>query len=306
MTFSTDRLPPTVGSLTEAYQACERLTRSHYENFPVASLWLPRPLRTSIGAVYAFSRCADDFADELGLEPADRLARLADWRRRLFAMTRDHEKHPVFWALSDTLARHGLPLDPFDRLVTAFEMDVKKNRHSDWNDLLFYCRHSANPVGELVLRLFGLWTPERGRWSDAICTALQLANFWQDVTVDALKDRIYIPQNDMGEFQVSEASVLRGPATDALKQLMERQVTRTWTLFKEGFPLLRSVPFQLGVELKLVWLGGTEILRKIESQSHDVWARRPHVSKSDWARLFFRMIFGAPRLSSLAPCGGRV
>jgi hypothetical protein len=131
VTFSTDRLPSTVGSLAEAYQACERLTRSHYENFPVASLWLPRPLRTSISAVYAFSRCADDFADELGLEQADRLARLADWRRRLFAMTRDHETPSgVLGLVRRTLARHGLPLDPFDRLVTAFEMDVNNNRHS--------------------------------------------------------------------------------------------------------------------------------------------------------------------------------
>jgi squalene synthase HpnC len=294
-----------VGSLAEAYQACERLTRSHYENFPVASLWLPRPLRTSISAVYAFSRCADDFADELGLEQADRLARLADWRRRLFAMSRDHERHPVFWALSDVVARHGLPLDPFDRLVTAFEMDVNNNRHADWADLLFYCRHSANPVGELVLRLFGLWTPQRGLWSDAICTALQLANFWQDVSVDALKDRIYIPQTDMNEFRVSEDSVLRGPATDAHKQLIGRQVARTWALFEEGFPLLRAVPLRLGVELKLVWLGGTEILKKIESQSHDVWALRPCVTKSDWARLFFKLIFGAPRLASPVVSGGR-
>lgn len=301
MTFSSDLFPLKVGSLEEAYAACERLTRSHYENFPVASLCLPRSLRPSVSAVYAFSRCADDFADELGLDKPDRLARLADWRRRLNAMTRDHEKHPVFWALADTVNRRGLPLDPFDRLVTAFEMDVNRNRHTDWNDLMFYCRHSANPVGELVLRLFGLWTTERGRWSDAICTALQLANFWQDVTVDALKDRIYIPLTEMAAFRIDEGVVLRGPATDTLKQLMEKQVKRTWGLFEEGFPLLRAVPFRLGLELKLVWLGGTEILKKIESQSYDVWARRPRVSKSDWGRLFMRMIFGAPRW----PTGGR-
>lgn len=284
-----------MGSLAEAERACDRLTRSHYENFPVASLCLPRSLRAPVSAVYAFARCADDFADEVGGgSAADRLARLADWRRRLFEMGRQHDSHPVFWALSETVARHGLPLDPFDRLVTAFEMDVKKNRHADWNDLMFYCRHSANPVGELVLRLSGEWTPQKGMWSDAICTALQMANFWQDVTVDALKDRIYIPQNDMAEARVHEASVLGGPANASLRRLIAKQVDRTWGLFDEGFPLVRAVPFRLSIELKLVWLGGTEILKKIEAQSYDVWVRRPQVSKVDWARLFLGLFLGAP------------
>ena len=291
MPFSSDTLPSTVGCLAEAYAACQRLTRGHYENFPVASLWLPRSLRPAVSAVYAFARCADDFADELGMEDPLRLARLADWRRRLVAGS-SHEHHPVFWALSDVIARHSLPVDPFDRLITAFEVDVRDNRHKTFDDLLFYCRHSANPVGEIVLRLFGGWTEQRGLWSDAICTALQLANFWQDVTVDALKNRIYIPQNDLLKFGVTERDVLRGPASEPMRGLIRHLVARTWDLFNAGRPLLDDSPKQLRRELRLVWLGGTEILQKIEGQRFDVWTRRPHVSTWDWVRLFGKMLRG--------------
>ncbi|MBK8575048.1 MAG: squalene synthase HpnC [Elusimicrobia bacterium] len=291
MPFSSDTLPSFVGSLSDSYAACQRLTRGHYENFPVASLWLPRSLRPAVSAVYAFARCADDFADEWGMNDPTRLARLADWRRRLIAGPA-HENHPVFWALSDVVARHSLPLTPFDRLITAFEMDVQKNRHKTFDDLLFYCRSSANPVGEIVLRLFGGWTEERGRWSDAICTALQLANFWQDVTVDALKNRIYVPQDDMSKFGVSEVDVLGGPASEALRELILHLVTRTWGFFNEGRPLLDDSPKRLRKELRFVWLGGTEILRKIEGQRFDVWTRRPHVSTWDWVRLFGKMLRG--------------
>lgn len=291
MPFSSDTLPSAVGSLPEAYAACQRLTRNHYENFPVASLWLPRSLRPAVSAVYAFARCADDFADEAGMDNPVRLDRLADWRRRL-AAGGDHENHPVFWALSDVFSRQALPRDPFDKLITAFEMDVRKNRHATFDDVLFYCRHSANPVGEIVLRLFNAWTEPRGRWSDAICTALQLANFWQDVTVDALKNRIYIPQDDQRAFGVTEDAVLKGPTSEALKKLMAHEVSRTWDLFNEGRPLLADAPKALRKELGLVWLGGTEILRKIEAQSYDVWSGRPHVSKWDWVRLFGKLLVG--------------
>lgn len=291
MPFSSDTLPRAVGSLEEAYAACRRLTRGHYENFPVASLWLPRSLRPAVSAVYAFARCADDFADELGMDDSTRLARLADWRRRLFAGLA-HENHPVFLALSDVVARHSLPLTPFDKLITAFEMDVRNNRHKTFDDLLFYCRHSANPVGEIVLRLFGGWTEERGRWSDAICTALQLANFWQDVTVDALKNRIYVPLEEMAAFRVTEKAVLKGPSSDPLKQLIRHLAARTGALFQEGRPLLNDCPKKWRNELHLVWLGGTEILRKIEAQEYDVWSRRPRISRWDWVRLVGKWLGG--------------
>jgi squalene synthase HpnC len=291
MPFSSDTLPSVVGSLPDAYAACQRLTRGHYENFPVASLWLPRSLRPSVSAVYAFARCADDFADELGMDDSTRLARLSDWRRRLHSGVA-HEGHPVFWALSDVFDRHSLPKDPFDKLLTAFEMDVQKNRHRTFSDLLYYCGHSANPVGEIVLRLFDGWTEPRQRWSNALCTALQLANFWQDVTVDALKNRMYVPSEDLSRFGVTEESVFRGPSSEALRKLIAHQVERTWTLFNEGKPLLSDSPKSLRKELGLVWLGGTEILRKIEAQRYDVWSRRPHVSRWDWLRLFGKLMVG--------------
>lgn len=291
MPFSSDTLPSVVGSLEDSYAACQHLTRHHYENFPVASLWLPRSLRPAVSAVYAFARCADDFADELGMDEAARLARLSDWRRRLGAGS-DHGNHPVFWALSDVFSRHALPTGPFDKLITAFEMDVRNNRHQTFDDLLTYCRYSANPVGEIVLRLFDSWTESRGRWSDSICTALQLANFWQDVTVDAKKNRIYIPQSDMAAFGVTEEAVIHGPGSDPLKKLILHLVSRTWPLFYEGRPLLIDSPKSLQKELRLVWGGGTEILCKIEAQKGDVWARRPRVTKWDWVRLFGKMLVG--------------
>ncbi len=276
-----------VVSLSQSYDHCFRFCRAHYENFPVASRGISRELRGPVAAVYAFARTADDFADEPGLERVERLERLADWRRRLHAS--DAEGHPVFTALADVLARYDLPLDPFDRLITAFERDVTIFRHPTFEDVLFYCRHSANPVGEIVLRLHRAWTPERGRRSDAICTALQLANFWQDVTVDAAKDRIYIPQEDLKAFGAGEDELLRGPVSPKLAALMARQVGRTREFFDQGRPLLDDVPAGLRRELRLAWLGGTEILRKIENRGYDVWSARPWLSKWDWLRLGLRL-----------------
>jgi squalene synthase HpnC len=267
------------------------LCRAHYENFPVASRFIPKDKRGAIAAVYAFARRADDFADEGALEPAERLRLLADWRERLRACASDHRQHPVFWALADTIVRYGLPLEPFEKLITAFEMDVTKNRHKTFEDLLYYCRHSANPVGELVLRIFGEWTDQRGRWSDDICTALQLANFWQDVTVDANKDRIYVPQQDMDTFEIGEEGVMYGPATRASRELIAMQTDRTWALFLSGRPLCDDVSPALRKELRLVWLGGTSILEKIDAAQWDVWSRRPKLNFRDWAGLFGRWLF---------------
>lgn len=306
-TFAVPPLPPLspparssdAPEIARSYAHCRRLCAAHYENFPVASRWISEDLRGPVSAVYAFSRTADDFADEPGPAPAERLALLADWRRRLEGCLSNAEGHPVFTALADTIRRYGLPLDPFHRLITAFEQDVTVPRHPTFAHVQEYCRHSANPVGELVLRLHRVWTPERGAWSDQICTALQLANFWQDVTVDARKNRIYIPMEDLPALGLSESDVLNGPADDNRRTLIARQVARTWTLFDTGRPLLENVPRTLRTELRLVWLGGTEILRKIEQANFDVWSRRPTLSKWDWARLFGKMLLGAPR-----PTGG--
>lgn len=280
-----------VQDLPGAYAWCLRLARSHYENFPVASRWAPAPLRGPIAAVYAFARAADDFSDEGDVPPAERLAALADWRRRLRdAAQGRHHGHPVFWAVSDILVRFALPLEPFDRLITAFERDVTIHRFPAFADLLDYCRHSADPVGELVLRLFGAWTPERGRWSDRICTALQLANFWQDVTVDALKGRLYAPQEDLKALGLSERAYLAGPATEVHRELMAFQVDRTWKLFHEGRPLCDDAPPALRRELRLVWLGGTRLLEKIEARRWDVWSGRPALGVADALRILPRWL----------------
>ncbi len=281
-----------VSTLPGAYDWCRSLARSHYENFPVASRWVPEELRGPVAAVYAFARTADDFADEPGLSDEARLRLLADWRRRLLDAVRgNHGNHPVFWALSDIVARFDLPADPFERLLTAFERDVTIRRFPTFDNVLDYCRHSANPVGELVLRLFRSWTPERGKWSDAVCTALQLANFWQDVSVDVKKGRIYAPLEDLKVLGLSEADYLRGPATVVHRELLAFQVDRTWKLFLEGKPLCDGAPGSLRRELRFVWLGGTRILEKIEARKWDVWSARPALSKWDWLRLLPRWYF---------------
>jgi len=277
-------------SLGEAYGVCQSLASSHYENFPVASRLIDPAVRSAVAVVYAFARVADDFADEPGLAPAERLDRLSRWRARLAACASGNDRHPVFWALSDVLHKHGVPLKPFDDLITAFEMDVRKNRFADFDEVLTYCRHSANPVGELVLRLHGQWDPQKGTWSDAICTALQLTNFWQDITVDSTKDRIYIPQDDIARFGCTEKEVLSGPMTPGLKALMKHQVDRTWGLFNEGRFLCGSLSGRLQKEIRLVWLGGTRILEKIGAQDHDVWLKRPALSRLDWLLLIGRLM----------------
>lgn len=294
MKTARPHLRPLTRGVKAAFKACRSLTAAHYENFPVASLWVPSELRNPIAAVYAFARTADDFADEPGMELKERLARLADWRRRLHECESDPQDHPVFVALAETLRRFDLPLAPFDRLITAFERDVVLSRHPTYADLMYYCRHSANPVGEIVLRLHRAWSPERGALSDALCTGLQQANFWQDVAVDALKDRVYVPLEDINARGLSEKEILTGPATPALRELIAFQVRRTRKLFETGLPLLSQVPRSLRRELRFVWLGGTEILRKIEQQRFDVWQRRPKLSRWDWVKLGMRYLTGAP------------
>jgi squalene synthase HpnC len=268
------------------------LADTHYENFPVASRLLPPALRGPVAVVYAFARTADDFADEPGRDDAERLRLLADWRRRLNdAFAGRHENHPVFWALSDLAVRFQLPITPFDRLITAFERDVTIRRFPTFDHVLDYCAHSANPVGELVLRLFGAWTPERGAWSDAICTALQLANFWQDVAVDAKKDRIYVPQEDLRAMGLSERAFLDGPFSEVHREILAFQVDRTWAIFRRGRPLC-DAPAPVPVRwLRAVWLGGTRILEKIENRRWDTWTGRPALTMADGIRLLPRWLW---------------
>jgi squalene synthase HpnC len=267
-------MPPTPRTLKSAYAHCVRLTRAHYENFPVASVLVPKPLRGHVCAVYAFARRADDFADEARFS-GRRLARLAAWERQLEAAIRGEARHPVFVALADTLRAFRLPAEPFRDLLSAFRQDVLKARYRTYADLRDYCRRSADPVGRIVLHLFGYRNPELLPWSDAICTALQLANHWQDVGVDAAKGRIYLPREDMERFGVTEEEVLAGTMSDRFAELLAFQVARTRALFHEGAPLCDRVDGRLKMELKAIWLGGVGILDAIERAGYDVFSRRP-------------------------------
>lgn len=285
-----------VRDLGEAYAFCSAIASAHYENFPVASALLPRSRRPAVAAIYAFARTADDMADEPGPSADERLKLLADWRarlRRCVERTGGHDGHPVFWALSDAVRVFSLPLDPFERLLTAFESDVTTTRFETFDRLLGYCRNSADPVGELVLRLFGAWTPERGERSDAICTALQLTNFWQDMAVDALKGRLYVPLEDVRSFGLSPSDLgtRAAPPDRKVRALMAFQIGRTREFFQRGRALCDGVSGRLRHELRLVWLGGTRLLEKIERQDGDVWTRRPVLGRADRAVLFLRWMF---------------
>jgi len=267
-------MPTRPGTLKAAYGHCIRLARRHYENFPVASPLVPRPLRPHVCAVYAFARRADDFADEARFA-GRRLARLGNWERRLDAAAKGEARGPVFTALAHTLSAFDLPVQPFRDLLSAFRQDVITPRYRTWAALADYCRRSADPVGRLVLMLFGNRDPALVPLSDAICTALQLTNFWQDVAVDAAKGRIYLPLEDLARFGVTEADVLEGRMSPAFARLMAFEVERTRGLFQAGAPLCERLEGRLGVELRAVWLGGMGILDAIERVGYDVFRRRP-------------------------------
>ena len=283
-------------SVRAAYRACFRLAKRHYENFPVASLLVPRPQRDALAAIYAFARHADDFADEPEVD--GRLERLADWRRRLYDCIDGKPDHPVFLALGDAIRRYNLSVINLDNLLHAFEMDVSTNRHRDFSSLLHYCTYSANPVGRLVLELFGHRDPERVAYSDSICTALQLTNFWQDVRIDLERDRIYLPLEDLARFSISVDDLksqlpansrwANAEIEDRWCGLMAFQVERTWDLFKNGKPLPERVLPQLRRQLRLTWLTGTSILARIEAVHYDVFRRRPKLRWYDFLQLYFK------------------
>ncbi|MHB2026192.1 MAG: squalene synthase HpnC [Elusimicrobiota bacterium] len=271
-----------------AYRFCSDLAKSHYENFPVASLFIPWRLRRHVAALYAFARVADDFADEPEYEGA-RLERLAEWREKLDAAIREPATHPVFIALADTIRTLDLPLAPFTDLLSAFSQDVEKKSYADWSELLDYCRRSANPVGRVVLMIHGLRDEELFKMSDDLCTALQLANFWQDVSIDIKKDRIYIPREDFSACGYSEADLRMGVVNERFRSLMKIEVARARELFEQSRELPRRLPKPLAWEIRLTWLGGRQILRKIRDAGYDALSRRPHLSRWDWIPLIARL-----------------
>jgi squalene synthase HpnC len=256
------------------------LATHHYENFHVVTFLLPKRLHQDFYNVYGFCRWADDLGDEMG-DTQESLRLLAWWREELDAMYAGRAMHPVFVALAGTVRKHNLPQQLFADLIQAFVRDQTVTRYRTWPDVLDYCRYSANPVGRLVLRLCGYADAERDRMSDATCTALQLANFWQDVTVDLEKNRVYLPLDLMERFGYSEADLFAKKFTPAFREAMKEAVGVAHELFMQGLPLARTVNRRLAFDLDLFSRGGLQVLRKIERQGYDVLRQRPHITKTE-------------------------
>ena len=272
-------IPATAPSLAEAREYCAHLARTHYENFSVASWFLPRRLRQHFFNVYSYCRISDDLGDEVG-DTAASLALLDQWQCELNACYDGSPKHPVFVALAETVRQFEIPRHEFSDLLTAFRQDQTVTRFETFNEVLAYCKYSANPVGHLVLYLCGYRDAERQQFSDFTCTALQLANFWQDVSVDYEKDRIYLPLEDLRRYGVSEDDIAHNRNTPAFCDMMKFEVERARDWFRQGLPLVAKVDRELAIDLDLFSRGGTEILNAIEKQNFAVLGNRPAISKS--------------------------
>jgi hydroxysqualene synthase len=261
----------------QAYAACLRIAREHYENFPVASWLVPKELRPHVAAIYAFARGADDIADEPGRTAAERLALLDTWHRALH----QPPQSDIFEALHHTRQEFELPNELFEALLSAFRQDVVKTRYATWEELFDYCRRSANPVGRLVLRLAGVRRDDADAWSDAVCTALQLTNFWQDLEVDWGRGRLYVPQVVWEGTAADPADLDRRRWTAAWRAALQQCADRTEHLFRVGRPVCDVLPGRLGYELRATWLGGTRVLDKLHAVGFDVFARRPRLTRAD-------------------------
>jgi phytoene synthase len=272
--------------IQQAFEHCEARVRAHYENFPVG-LFVPKDKRRYVHALYAFARAADDFADEPAYE-GSRLPKLDEWERRLHAAYREEADDPIFIALGETVRRLSIPKELLLDLLSAFRQDVTTSRYETWEELLDYCRRSADPVGRLVLLVFEQRDPALQPLSDAICTALQLANHWQDLALDLRKDRIYVPRELLERFGVREWDLNAGRVTPGFTALMRELVGRTRELFARGRPLCDRVGRELRFELRLTWLGGAGILDALERAGYDVFRRRPRHGLVAKARLAAR------------------
>jgi squalene synthase HpnC len=290
----------TATDLDRAYRWCAEIARRHYENFPVASLLLPARMRAPVSAIYAFARRADDFADEPGPTDSERIWLLDDWRRRLHACEpaessvrradgRESQSGDdlIFVALGDAIRRHQLPVTLFDDLLSAFRQDVTTRRYATWTQVLDYCRRSANPVGRLVLRVAGHADATLDERADAICTALQLTNFWQDLGVDWRRGRLYVPSEDCHAAGANERDLAEGRWTPAWRNALEVVAARTRDLFARGRPLCDAVPGRLRWELRLTWLGGWRTLAKVQATT-DILNNRPRLTAADLAILVGR------------------
>src|SRR5271166_4492926 len=284
-------IPPSAPSLEESREYCQRLARSHYENFSVATWFLPKELRQDFLNVYAYCRISDDLGDEVG-DPAASLALLDEWERELEACYAGRPRHPVFVALAATVRQFEIPKHEFSDLLIAFRQDQRVTRFETFDDVLAYCRYSANPVGHLVLYLCGYHDAERQQLSDYNCTALQLANFWQDVSVDYTKGRIYLPLDDMRRYAVSEQDLAQRRNTPGFCAMMKFEVERAREWFERGLPLVGKVGKELAVDLELFSRGGQEVLNAIERQEFAVLGQRPVISRTRKLALVARAALG--------------
>jgi squalene synthase HpnC len=301
----------------DAYASCARNAGRHYENFPVASLLLPRHARRHVAAVYAFARAADDFADEGEWTAPERKQLLDGWAHRLRQAISTNEPgvppragepsntEDIFVALGGTIRECSLPLGLFEDLLSAFRQDVDVTRYNTWAELLDYCRRSANPVGRLVLRISGKTEAQLDAWSDDICTALQLTNFWQDVTEDYERGRVYLPLEEQQLHDVREEDLAKGCITPAWQQALSAAALRTRDLFESGRPLCDSLRGRLRYELRATWLGGTRVLDRLGDVGFDVARRRPTLGALDVPRIAWQMLAWTTHRVPLA-YGGRV
>ena len=274
----------------KAYQYCLEIVRSHYENFPVASLLLPRTLRQPIAVIYAFARSADDFADEGQLSEQQRLEKLNAYSQQLEALGKTQATDPIFIALNDVINRHQLPLPLFNDLLTAFKQDVTKKRYANFTEVLNYCQHSANPVGRLLLHLIHQATPENLQRSDAICSALQLINFLQDIHQDYDENnRIYFPQDEMQQWGVNETMIKQQQSDDAMRSLVNQQLQRAKTMMLSGAPLGNRIPGRFGLQLRMMINGGLQVLKLLENQQQNVFSR-PRLNTRDWFTIVFNSL----------------
>jgi squalene synthase HpnC len=278
-------------SLEEAYAYCTRLANSHYENFTIASWLMPRAMRPSMHAIYAYARIADDFADE-----ERDAAKLDAWERELDLAFAGQPRHPVFVALADTIRRYDIPREPFADLLTAFRSDIAFKGFESLDELLSYAHLSANPVGHLVLYLFGYRDAERQRLANLVCTGLQLANFWQDIAIDLGKDRIYVPRRDLKRFDVTVGDLRAGRITPGFIALMRHEIALARDVLQRGTALAYTVDHRLKRDVLMFAGGGLAILRAIERVNYDVFRQRPRLGKFGYARLGWDSVRGRVRV----------